>query len=326
MIDPGKFEGLLRENRRLIEQLDDLKTENEKLLGRNRGLFDILPNMGIRLESSVRMLSTISQLTAVTLQGLDLSKAVTEILEILVRDHNEIENCSVLLYDPKENLLELLAARGAADLLDELTGPYNKNLTFKVGEGIAGRVFAENRPRFWDEKSSDPGLLKRNAVSIAPQALACLPLSTRDQTIGVLNISFGTPEPLPPHRKRDLCIMSGVVANIVQTLLLRAEVDEKSASLHAKVLECEREITDRLRAETDRERLIGQLQNALAEVKRLSGLLPICVNCKKIRNDEGYWEQVESYICKHSEAEFSHGICPECAKVLYPEFKSSRPE
>ena len=326
MIDPGKFEGLLRENRRLIEQLDDLKTENEKLLGQNRGLFDILPNMGIRLESSVRMLSTISQLTGVTLQGLDLSKAVTEILEILVRDHNEIENCSVLLYDPRENLLELLAARGAADLLDELTGPYNKDLAFKVGEGIAGRVFAENRPRFWDEKSSDPGLLKRNAVSIAPPALACLPLSTRDQTIGVLNISFGTPEPLPPHRKRDLCIMSGVVANIVQTLLLRAEVDEKSASLHAKVLECEREITDRLRAETDRERLIGQLQNALAEVKRLSGLLPICVNCKKIRNDEGYWEQVESYICKHSEAEFSHGICPECAKVLYPEFKSSRPE
>ncbi|MBI4774070.1 MAG: GAF domain-containing protein [Deltaproteobacteria bacterium] len=326
MIDPVEVEGLVQENRRLKEQLGDLKTENEKLVGQNRGLFDILPNMGIRLESSVRMLSTISQLTAVTLEGFSLRSAVTEILEILVREHNDIENCSVLLYDPAENLLRLLAARGAVDLLGEQTGPYNRNLTFRIGEGIAGRVFAENRPRFWDETSSDPGLLKRNSGSFTPPALACLPLSTRDQTIGVLNVSFGTPEPLPSHRKRDLSIMSGVVANIVQTLLLRCEVDEKSASLHAKVLECEREIIDRLRVEEDRERLIGELQNALAEVKRLSGLLPICVNCKKIRNDEGYWEQVESYIRKHSEAEFSHGICPECAKVLYPEFRSSHSE
>lgn len=326
MVDPAVFDELVQENRRLKEQLGELKTENEKLAGQNRGLFDILPNMGIRLESSVRMLSTISQLTAVTLGGFGLRSAVTEILEILVREHNDIENCSVLLYEPEENLLRLLAARGVVDLLGERTGPYNKNLTFKIGEGIAGLVYAEGRPRFWDETSSDSELLKRDSGSITPPALACLPLSTRDRTIGVLNISFGTPEPLPTHRKRDLSIMSGVVANIVQTLLLRTEVDEKSASLHAKVIQCEREISDRLRVEKDRERLIGELQNALAEVKRLSGLLPICVNCKKIRNDEGYWEQVESYIRKHSEAEFSHGICPECAKVLYPEFKSSHPE
>jgi hypothetical protein len=62
------------------------------------------------------------------------------------------------------------------------------------------------------------------------------------------------------------------------------------------------------------------LKKALAEVKALSGLLPICASCKKIRNDKGYWEQIETYVCEHSEARFSHGVCPECVDRLYPEY------
>jgi len=62
-----------------------------------------------------------------------------------------------------------------------------------------------------------------------------------------------------------------------------------------------------------------ELQRALEQVKTLSGLLPICSSCKKIRDDTGYWNQIEIYIKEHSEAEFSHSICPECAKELYPE-------
>jgi AmiR/NasT family two-component response regulator len=62
-----------------------------------------------------------------------------------------------------------------------------------------------------------------------------------------------------------------------------------------------------------------ELQEALTKVKTLSGLLPICASCKKIRDDQGYWQQVEEYIQKHSEAEFTHGICPDCVKKLYPE-------
>lgn len=61
---------------------------------------------------------------------------------------------------------------------------------------------------------------------------------------------------------------------------------------------------------------IEELKAALANVKLLSGLLPICASCKKIRDDKGYWNQIESYIKEHSEAEFSHGICPDCAKAL----------
>jgi len=63
-----------------------------------------------------------------------------------------------------------------------------------------------------------------------------------------------------------------------------------------------------------------ELQEALDTVKTLKGLVPICANCKKIRNDDGFWEQVESYVMDHTDAEFSHGICPDCVKKLYPEY------
>ena len=81
-----------------------------------------------------------------------------------------------------------------------------------------------------------------------------------------------------------------------------------------------RDITDRKRAEEERERLILDLREALASVRTLRGMLPICAACKKIRDDQGYWQAVEHYISEHSEAEFSHGLCPDCMKRLYPEF------
>lgn len=80
-----------------------------------------------------------------------------------------------------------------------------------------------------------------------------------------------------------------------------------------------RDITNQKRAEEERERLISELQKALNEVKTLRGLIPICANCKKIRDDQGFWTQVESYIQAHSSATFTHGLCPECFEKLYPE-------
>jgi hypothetical protein len=81
------------------------------------------------------------------------------------------------------------------------------------------------------------------------------------------------------------------------------------------------DVTDRHRAEAEQERLVQELRTALARVKLLSGLLPICANCKKIRDDQSYWKQVERYISSHSEATFTHGICPECLHKLYPELE-----
>jgi len=78
------------------------------------------------------------------------------------------------------------------------------------------------------------------------------------------------------------------------------------------------DITDKKRAEEEKENLIGKLQSALDEIKTLKGILPICSFCKKIRNDKGYWEQVENYMHKHFDADFSHTICPACVKKNYP--------
>ncbi len=81
-----------------------------------------------------------------------------------------------------------------------------------------------------------------------------------------------------------------------------------------------RDITERKLAEQERDKMIRELQEALNKVHTLQGLIPICANCKKIRNDKGYYESVEKYIMEHSGAVFSHGICPECMEKLYPSF------
>lgn len=80
-----------------------------------------------------------------------------------------------------------------------------------------------------------------------------------------------------------------------------------------------RDISERQAAEKERERLIQQLQEALAKVRTLSGLLPICAACRKIRDKQGAWHPIETYIRQHTQADFSHGICPDCRKRLYPE-------
>lgn len=85
-----------------------------------------------------------------------------------------------------------------------------------------------------------------------------------------------------------------------------------------------RDITERKRMEAEREELIKELTQALAEVRALSGLLPICSSCKKVRDDQGYWKQIEAYITEHSEATFTHGLCPDCARTFRDEIQARR--
>ena len=126
--------------------------------------------------------------------------------------------------------------------------------------------------------------------------------------------------------------MTGERWEVVEINILRADgavrtVLWNSATLYAAdgktvvaAIAQGQDITERIQVEEERAKLIGELQDALAKVKTLRGLIPICASCKKVRDDEGYWHQVETYIHEHSEAEFTHGLCPECAKKLYPEF------
>ncbi|WP_076003853.1 hypothetical protein [Dehalogenimonas formicexedens] len=94
---------------------------------------------------------------------------------------------------------------------------------------------------------------------------------------------------------------------------LEDKVKDRTMDLTKSNLALEKDIVERRKVE-------GELREALAQVKMLSGLLPICANCKKIRDDNGYWSSVEKYISTHSEAEFTHGICPECLEKLYPSY------
>jgi hypothetical protein len=91
--------------------------------------------------------------------------------------------------------------------------------------------------------------------------------------------------------------------------------DQSSISLG-----CLTVVSKEMEAAEEREKLVLELQDALSKVKQLSGLLPICASCKKIRDDKGYWNQIEEYIRNHSEADFSHGLCPPCIEKLYPNF------
>jgi CheY-like chemotaxis protein len=86
----------------------------------------------------------------------------------------------------------------------------------------------------------------------------------------------------------------------------------------SSALTLKREMDRRKAREEELRRSNDELQRALREVKTLRGLIPICASCKKIRNDDGFWQQLEEYIGEHSEAEFSHGLCQPCVKKLYP--------
>ena len=96
------------------------------------------------------------------------------------------------------------------------------------------------------------------------------------------------------------------------------------AEIRVELTQAQEEIKRRVAAEKERDLVICELQTALSEVKTLRGLIPICSNCKSIRDDKGYWNKIESYIKAHSEAEFTHGICPDCAQRLYPDMNPYR--
>ncbi len=92
------------------------------------------------------------------------------------------------------------------------------------------------------------------------------------------------------------------------------------------VVATSRDISERKRAEEERERLLAELREALARVKTLSGLLPICAWCKNVRDDQGYWKRIETYVSQHTDASFTHGLCPSCEKEGVLEVRAEPPD
>ncbi len=140
-----------------------------------------------------------------------------------------------------------------------------------------------------------------------PESGMIVPLSTQGHTFGA--VSFLWAGSGRRYEPADL-VLAKDLAN-------RAALALNNARLYRRALA---EIAERKQAETALQTKNEQLQQALDQVKTLSGLLPICANCNKIRDDQGYWQEVTVYIKTHSEADFTHGICPDCLQKLYPDF------
>jgi PAS domain S-box-containing protein len=139
----------------------------------------------------------------------------------------------------------------------------------------------------------------------------------------------GTPYPLDECPSNEV-LRTGIRQTVARDAYLRKDGSFLPISyVTAPVREGDRvvaaviafqDITVRQKIEEERERLIGELKEALDNIKTLEGMLPICASCKRIRDDKGGWHQIEEYIHEHSKAEFSHGICPECAQRIYPKY------
>lgn len=202
---------------------------------------------------------------------------------------------------------------------------------------------AEKQFRLLFEKSTDAVLIRDRdgIIRLAnPMAIKMLRASKPEEVIGKAYLDFVHPDDRPgskeriarqtraalggqgvdgnqviaPLREHRLIALNGDLIDVESTGVAFAHQGE----LFIQGIFHDR--TERKKLEEEREKLILKLREALAKVKALSGLLPICASCKKIRDDKGYWNQIEIYLKEHSEAEFSHGLCPDCLKKLYPDF------
>jgi len=126
--------------------------------------------------------------------------------------------------------------------------------------------------------------------------------------LAILNFQSG--------KSMDIQIINAVAFTIVAFVLSRVLFLYSLRDFSNRLVILEQ--ADEIKQQSEvKEELIKELKSALDEVKTLSGFLPICATCKKIRDDRGYWKQIEGYIQEHSDAQFSHGICPECAEKMY---------
>ncbi len=166
-----------------------------------------------------------------------------------------------------------------------------ETLEFKDANQAATRLYGYSHEEFMDMKIFEVSAEPEETIQKAEEAVEKERMSI----------------PLRWHKKKD-------------GLVFPVEISAAAFRWKSREVVCAiiRDVSERKRAELERESLVVELQQALTEVKKLSGLLPICASCKKVRDDKGYWQQIEAYIRDHSEAEFTHSLCPQCAEELYP--------
>nr|WP_319775857.1 GAF domain-containing protein [uncultured Sphaerochaeta sp.] len=161
-----------------------------------------------------------------------------------------------------------------------------REVAYRTGRTVFDNSFASSR---WADFMPEGHVLLKNVMFA--------PLTIEGRTVGLLGLA-NNPEDFT-DRNAEMATAFGELASMA---LREARINE------------------------ERDCLINELQHALSQIKTLQGLIPICAKCKKIRDDKGFWQQVENYIQERSSAQFSHGICPECAQELYPDLFSDDPD
>lgn len=172
-------------------------------------------------------------------------------------------------------------------------------------KGGATRWIVDNRQPFVvSDIRQDPFTANKMLPEYALQAYAGFPLLLEGNAIGVLYALDTNIREYTESDRGFLTALANRAAIMIQKVRTYEQLKVANTQLEREALE--------------KAQLIDELQEALANIKILRGLIPICANCKNVRDDEGFWQQVEIYISCHSEAEFSHSICPECMGKLYP--------
>jgi len=182
--------------------------------------------------------------------------------------------------------MDCLVCRGAAGTATSAIG-----LRVQMNSSLSGLCFRTNTLLQSDDTEGDSRVHAVACRNANVRSMVAVPLQAHGIVVGVLKAYSSVPYAFSRLDVERLRVLSKVTGGLVAQAILYAE----------------------------KERVTAELEAALQEVKQLSGLIPICASCKKIRDDEGSWNQLEKYICEHSNAEFSHGICPSCAHELYGE-------
>lgn len=173
-------------------------------------------------------------------------------------------------------------------------------------EGATRWIVDHREPVIVSDIRHDPFTANRMLPEYGLHAYAGIPLLAQGQAIGVL---YALDNHIREYTEDDL--------SFLDSLASRAALVIEKVRLYEEL----RTANQKLREESlEKAKVIDELQIALTNIKTLRGLIPICANCKNIRNDEGFWQQVEVYISTHAEVEFSHGICPDCLVELYPRY------
>ena len=249
------------------------------------------------LQERATRLELISRVGQQTTAILDLDELLHQATEFIA-DTFKYYNVIILLAEGSELVLK-------ASTLPSLQSKENR-IRLRIGtEGISGWVAGSGEPLIVPDVRQDPRYYASLEMMKTKSEVA-VPIQLKGRVSGVLDV-----------QSSEYNAFTQIDIFTLQTLADQIAIAIENARLYEQASQ---EIAERKLAEVERERLIQELQDALTKVKTLSGLIPICSSCKKIRDDKGYWNQVEAYITEHSNAEFSHGFCPDCIKKLYPDY------